>query len=353
MSPEELEAEYTYMRTEAREDPLEVLRLLKSLRDSGETLFDTEFGTAQLLALRQELASHLECDRATSSSTRLYEYVFVDVPKDVFIHVLKFCQGDLGADIEAELRGFSEEVEAVSKYRESGYAMSSAGHQLQREVSTEEMAKLRDGERELAAIVRDRLEAAAALPAGHAGRDEFHRTVVPEIRFFRARASVCTGQFRVCPGSVSALIRVFCRGVFRDNQGMKRYAPAFNFAADFSVNLNCELMSYLEECEEFLEDKTANRRSMWDLILEIRKHFDSLREAMVLVQRRVHALLALPVDHPGHDEFQRTTIPEMRRLRAAAGAHFEAERVAEAERAAELERAAGPERAAEPERAAA
>jgi hypothetical protein len=64
-------------------------------------------------------------------------------------------------------------------------------------------------------------------------------------------------------------------------------------------------------------------------------------------------LLALPVDHPGHDEFQRTTIPEMRRLRAAAGAHFEAERVAEAERAAELERAAGPERAAEPERAAA
>ena len=48
----------------------------------------------QLLALRRELPALRESGRASPSSVRLHERLFVEIPEDVFIHAFQFWRGE-------------------------------------------------------------------------------------------------------------------------------------------------------------------------------------------------------------------------------------------------------------------
>ena len=48
----------------------------------------------QLLALRRELPTLRESGRASPSSVRLHERLFVEIPEDVFIHAFQFWRGE-------------------------------------------------------------------------------------------------------------------------------------------------------------------------------------------------------------------------------------------------------------------
>ena len=67
---------------------------LAAVRAAGGWAAYVQVPRTQLLALRRELPALRESGRASPSSVRLHERLFVEIPEDVFIHAFKFWRGE-------------------------------------------------------------------------------------------------------------------------------------------------------------------------------------------------------------------------------------------------------------------
>ena len=67
---------------------------LAAVRTAGGWAAYVQVPRTQLLALRRELPALRESGRASPSSVRLHERLFVEIPEDVFIHAFQFWRGE-------------------------------------------------------------------------------------------------------------------------------------------------------------------------------------------------------------------------------------------------------------------
>ena len=67
---------------------------LADVRAAGGWAAYVKVPRTQLLALRRELPALRESGRASPSSVRLHERLFVEIPEDVFIHAFQFWRGE-------------------------------------------------------------------------------------------------------------------------------------------------------------------------------------------------------------------------------------------------------------------
>ena len=67
---------------------------LAAVRAAGGWAAYVQVPRTQLLALRRELPALRESGRASPSSVRLHERLFVEIPEDVFIHAFQFWRGE-------------------------------------------------------------------------------------------------------------------------------------------------------------------------------------------------------------------------------------------------------------------
>ena len=67
---------------------------LAAVRAAGGWAAYVQAPRTQLLALRRELPALRESGRASPSSVRLHERLFVEIPEDVFIHAFQFWRGE-------------------------------------------------------------------------------------------------------------------------------------------------------------------------------------------------------------------------------------------------------------------
>ena len=73
---------------------LTTAEFLAAVRAAGGWAAYVQVPRTQLLALRRELPALRESGRASPSSVRLHERLFVEIPEDVFIHAFKFWRGE-------------------------------------------------------------------------------------------------------------------------------------------------------------------------------------------------------------------------------------------------------------------
>ena len=67
---------------------------LAAVRAAGGWAAYVQAPRTQILALRRELPALRESGRASPSSVRLHERLFVEIPEDVFIHAFQFWRGE-------------------------------------------------------------------------------------------------------------------------------------------------------------------------------------------------------------------------------------------------------------------